>query len=97
MSGYAPEAIAVRCRTEPEVSHALLARTYWAAQARADIVTHGLGWAEGHAEGLRIASALGSCTSEMIGVHVAQLAGRPDPYAAADAAWAAHENEAALR
>jgi hypothetical protein len=70
---------------------------HWFAEARRDIAGHGLPWAEGHLEGLVVASSIPSTyCSEWTGL-AHEIHGRPDPLAASSDAWVERENDAELR
>lgn len=68
---------------------------HWFAEARSDIAGHGLPWAEGHLEGLAVASSISTHCGEWTSLTHEQH-GRPDPLAASSDAWVERENAAEL-
>jgi hypothetical protein len=77
----------------PQAVHFL----HWFAEARRDVAEHGLPWAEGHLEGLVVASAIPS-TYCGEWTHLAhEIHGRRDPLAASSDAWVRDENTAEMR
>ena len=86
-------ALAVRSRRDHESPPQAIHFVHWLAQGRRDIAGHGLPWAEGHLEGLRLASSLAGWPGELT-EHAVDVNGRPDLLAASCAAWVRDENAA---
>ena len=82
---------AVRSRRDRESPPQATHFVHWLAQGRRDIAGRGLPWAEGHLEGLRLASSLADWPGELT-EHAGDVNGRPDPLAASCAAWVRDEN-----